>query len=252
MKYQAAIGLAALVCPMESWAGGLDRSGQGVNILFEEGNALQFSLAYSRPDTSGTLDGVESGNVTNSFVTPHAAYKHAVNDQLDIALIYDQPFGADVDYASDYPLSINPVPGQPASSLTASSNTDALTALVRYKFDNGFSVIGGVRGQRSDASVTLPAFFGYNLETNNPIDFGYVAGVAWEKPEIAARVSLVYSSKITADFEVTETQLGGVERDKPFRGLFAAIRQSGFPDRRCAQRAFVRKYSLGRLVAVWS
>ena len=36
-------------------AGGLDRSGQGVNILFEEGSVVQFRLGYTKPDISGSL-----------------------------------------------------------------------------------------------------------------------------------------------------------------------------------------------------
>ncbi|GAB5436920.1 hypothetical protein [Falsiruegeria mediterranea] len=32
------------------------------------------------------------------------------------------------------------------------------------------------------------------MTTDAPVDFGYALGVAWERPDIAARVSLTYSS----------------------------------------------------------
>ena len=53
--------------------------------------------------------------------------------------------------------------------------------------------------------MNVPITGGYNVKTNAPIDFGYVVGAAWEKPEIAARVSLTYNSAITHDFNQTET-----------------------------------------------
>ncbi|WP_170480230.1 OmpP1/FadL family transporter [Ruegeria arenilitoris] len=211
-------------------AGGLDRSGQGVNILFEEGSAVQLRLGYTKPDVSGSMQDlipasptfgqtIDSGNVSNSFWSPHLAYKTALTEELDFALIYDQPFGADIDYSSDYPLSQNVlglvgIPGATTDVLRAEADTDAITALLRYKFDGGFSVIGGVRAQRLKASVSVPIAGagvtppqgGYRTETDAEIDFGYVLGVAWEKPEIAARVALTYNSKITHDLSQTEAR----------------------------------------------
>ena len=196
-------------------AGGLDRSGQGVNILFEEGSVVQFRLGYTNPSVSGTMPNltpgpnfgqpVDSGNVANSFFTPHLAYKRALTEKLDFALVYDQPFGADISYAANYPLSVNPIPGGRSDVLRATADTDAITALLRYKLDGGFSAIGGVRAQRVKASVTVPIAQGYQVDTDAEIDFGYVIGVAWEKPEIAARVSLTYNSKISHDLSQTET-----------------------------------------------
>ncbi len=189
------------------YAGGLDRSGQGINLIFEEGSAVQFRLGYTSPSVSGTLGGVESGNVANSFFTPHLGYKTDLTERLDFALVYDQPFGADVEYGSNYPLSQNPTAafGGRSGVLQASADTDAITALLRYKFDGGFSVIGGLRAQRLTGNVTVPAAAGYQTDIDPEIDFGYVLGVAWEKPEIAARVALTYNSKITHDLSQTES-----------------------------------------------
>ncbi len=207
-------------------AGGLDRSGQGVNILFEEGSVAQFRLGYTNPSVSGSMEDritgsptfgetIDSGNVANDFFTPHLAYKTSLTERLDFALVYDQPFGADIDYSADYPLSQNVLSGFPGGStdvLRAKADTDAVTALLRYKLDSGFSVIGGVRAQRLKASVsvpiagagTTPPQGGYRVETDDEIDFGYVVGVAWERPDIAARVALTYNSKITHDLSQTE------------------------------------------------
>jgi len=197
-------------------AGGLDRSGQGVNILFEEGSVVQFRLGYTSPSVSGTMPAlsgpnigqpVDSGSVANNFFTPHLAYKTALTDKLDFALVYDQPFGADIDYSASYPLSQNPLTplGGRTDVLRAKADTDAVTALLRYKFEGGFSAIGGLRAQRVKANVAVPLAVGYQVDTDADIALGYVIGVAWEKPEIAARIALTYNSKISHDLSQTES-----------------------------------------------
>ncbi|MGV6805509.1 MAG: OmpP1/FadL family transporter [Ruegeria sp.] len=207
-----------------AYAGGLDRSGQGINLIFEEGSVAQFRLGYTSPDVSGTMPSlitgqpVDSGSVANDFFTPHLGYKTSLSEKLDFALIYDQPYGADIDYSPNYPLSQNGLalaglPGTSTDVLRAKADTDAITALFRYKFDGGFSAIGGIRAQRLKASVavplagisTTPPQGGYSVDTDAEIDFGYVVGVAWEKPEIAARVALTYNSKITHNLSQTES-----------------------------------------------
>ncbi len=105
----------------------------------------------------------------------------------------------------DYPLSVNPIPGWRSGVLTAKADTDALTALLRYKFDNGFSAIAGFRAQRLKTDVTVPKAMGYEVQADPDTGFGYVVGVAWEKPEIAARVALTYNSKISHDLSQTES-----------------------------------------------
>ncbi|MES0825444.1 OmpP1/FadL family transporter [Ruegeria sp. SCP11] len=207
MKKALLQACAVCVGATGAYAGGLDRSGQGVNILFEEGSVVQFRLGYTNPDVSGSQGGVDSGNVAKDFFTPHLAYKHSFSDRVDFALIYDEPFGADIEYPSNYPLSINPAAavGGRTDVLRAEADVDAITALIRYKFDGGFSAIGGLRGQRLKANVAVPAAAGYEVDTDSDIAFGYVVGVAWEKPEIAARVSLTYNSKITHDISETES-----------------------------------------------
>nr|WP_170806242.1 outer membrane protein transport protein [uncultured Ruegeria sp.] len=207
---------ACMICAGASaaQAGGLDRSGQGINLIFEKGTVAQFRLGYTDPSVSGTMPSlnpatlgqpVDSGDVANSFFTPHLGFKTSLTDKLDFAVMYDQPFGADISYASNYPLSLNPIPGGRSGVLEATADTDAITALLRYKFDGGFSAIGGIRAQRVEASVTVPLAAGYQVDTDADIAFGYVVGVAWEKPEIAARVALTYNSKISHDWSQTES-----------------------------------------------
>ncbi|KPA22680.1 Outer membrane protein transport protein (OMPP1/FadL/TodX) [Shimia sp. SK013] len=175
-----------------AFAGGLDRSGQGINLIFEEGTVAQFSYGFVSPSVSGTLGGAPSGNVGVGHGITGFGYKQSINDRLDVAIIYDQPFGAKVDYSPDYPLSGGP--GSP-DNLRAQATTETLTALMRARLENGFSVYGGLRGQGASANLDVPAA-GYSMTSSTAYDLGYLVGAAWERPDIAARVALTYNSSI--------------------------------------------------------
>jgi long-subunit fatty acid transport protein len=198
-------------------AGGIDRSGQSITALFENGRYAEFSLGAVSPDTSGVggvlTSGVSTGDMTESFFTFGAAYKADLNDQLSYAIIYDQPFGADVAYPAGT--------GYFAQGSSAEFKSNALTGLLRYKFPNNFSVHGGLRIQTIEASATIPFITAgpgpgivapgapYNVNGDRDTGVGYVLGVAYEKPEIALRVSLTYNSKIKYDVDAVENSALG-------------------------------------------
>jgi long-subunit fatty acid transport protein len=53
---------------------------------------------------------------------------------------------------------------------------------------------------------------GYNVQLDNGEGTGWLAGVAYERPDIALRVALTYNSEIENSFDTTETSpLGGGE-----------------------------------------
>jgi len=184
-----------------AFAGGIERSTQSVAILFEQGNYVEFSLGSVSPDVSGvqqvpltTPAGSSSGDMAGDYTTWSLAVKAKINDKLDFALILDEPIGADVDYGTGT--------GYSYAGSTATVDSHALTALLRYKATPSFSVIGGIRAVQTEGEVSL--FNGYEMSAKKETDWGYVVGAAWEKPEIAARVSLTYSSAIDHDFSAQE------------------------------------------------
>ena len=87
---------------------------------------------------------------------------------------------------------------------TAEFESNAITGILRYKFDGGFSVHAGLRAQAISADVAIPYFAGYTASSPTDTSFGYLVGAAYEKPEIALRVALTYFSKVKHDTEVTE------------------------------------------------
>jgi long-chain fatty acid transport protein len=114
-------------------------------------------------------------------------------------MILDQPIGADVAYPGTLGLGTYPLAGS-----TAKLSSSAITTLLRYKFENNVSIYGGLRYETVHGEVSLPVVGGYTLDTNYDSELGYVVGLAWEKPEIAARVALTYNSAITHSLESVE------------------------------------------------
>lgn len=207
-------------------AGGIERAPQSLGILFEPGNYVEFSAGRVSPEVSGqdaALDdprtpgvdypgGRSTGDVAGGYNFAGLGLKYQINDQLSAALIVEQPFGADVVYPA-----LNPASATEGSlnlgGTTATVDSTTYTALLRYKLDNGFAVHGGLRGSYASGHVDLRGAAygpvnGYSVDLDGAWGAGYVLGASWEKPDIAARVSLTYNSPIEHDFDTRET-LGG-------------------------------------------
>ena len=199
MKQFLMASVAVVAGATGAFAGGVERSAQSVAILFEQGRYVELNFGHFSPDVSGrSTTGVASGDMSSSYNSFSLGYKMDVGEKMDFALIIDQPIGADVAYPTGT--------GYLLAGSTAELSSSAITGLLRYKFENNVSVYGGLRYQTVKGVVALP-FLGYTLTTNNDSELGYVVGVAWEKPEIAARVALTYNSAITHSLESVE---GGV------------------------------------------
>lgn len=192
-------------------AGGIERAPQSLAPLFENGNYAELSFGGVNPSVKGrdyapaAFGGpYGTGDVAQGYGFFGFAYKHQFTDRLSGAFIVEQPFGADIRY-----------PTLPNGSLllggtSVEVNSTTYTALLRYKFDNNFSVHGGLRGSHADGRVRLngagyQTTSGYDLQIDGAWGLGWVAGVAYEMPDIAARVSLTYNSPIEHDFDMRES-----------------------------------------------
>lgn len=187
-------------------AGGVDRSGQSVAIIFEPGNYAEFSLGGVNPDVAGNALfaplGTNSGDMSPGYGVIGAGYKHSFGNGFDAAIIFDQPFGADV----SYPVTATYF----AAGSTAVLDTNAITGVLKYTMPSNLSVYGGLRYQTLEADATIPFVSGYVGSIAKDESFGYLVGAAWEKPEIALRVALTYNSKIEHDLDTVENFVPGV------------------------------------------
>ncbi len=199
---------ALLFTTSAAQAGGIDRTGQRFDGFFQPGNYVELSFGMVSPSVSGTdlplgpfPGGGSTGNVASDYYAMSLMVKTDLNDRLSLAVVMDSPFGADIAYG---PGSVN------LGGTSATVNTSAITGLMRYKFDGGFSVYGGIRVQKANANVDLRGLAygslnGYSVKLDDETATGYLVGVAYEKPEIALRAMLTYNSAVDGTFTATET-----------------------------------------------
>ena len=208
MKKIFTVGAVLLLTTTAATAGGLDRSGQGIGAIFEDGRYTEFSFGAIRPSLSGTdaaaFNGMHTGNVAGNYNQIGFAYKMDINPKTSFALIFDQPYGADIEYATAADGGSVALGGTKAYL-----ESSAITAMARYKFDDKYSVHGGLRAETISADIALggAAYGGLNGYTTSLAEntaYGYSVGAAYERKDIALRVALTYHSSIEHVFDTTE------------------------------------------------
>jgi long-subunit fatty acid transport protein len=174
-----------------AYAGGMDRSGQSITALFEEGTYAEISFGSVSPDVSGvyTLAPLASGNIAPDYTTFGLAFRTDLNDKVSLAFIMDQPFGANVDYSAA---------GYPLAGTSAEVTSSSITLLGQYQINENTSVYAGprivsVEGQYRAAELGVEA---YSASYEKSSEMGYVVGAAYEIPEIALRAAVTYSSEM--------------------------------------------------------
>jgi long-subunit fatty acid transport protein len=208
MKTTFTVGAALLLTTTAATAGGLDRSGQGIGAIFESGSYVELSYGLVMPDVTGEAVAgpgitLESGNVGVDYGNAGAALKFDVDDKVSVAIIADQPFGANVAYPTGT--------GYPLGGSDAEISSRALTVVGRYKFNDNVSVHFGPRVVSMEGYAKVVTAGGtYDAEYASDTGNGFVVGAAYERPDIALRVALTYSSEIAFSHDTTLLVAPGV------------------------------------------
>ena len=189
-------------------AGGIDRSGQSVGIIFEEGTYAELSYGYVDPTVSGDdPTDAPTGDLSPAYSLMSGGFKTDLAENISAAVIFDQPFGSN----ADYPL-LSPVYSYTTADLTSS----AVSLVASYDVSENIVVYGGGSYQTMAATALLPfaiahpAFDGvYTVDAKAASGVGYLVGAAYQIPEIALRVALTYRSEITTEHDTTEAGVTG-------------------------------------------
>ena len=199
---RCALALAALTASTGgAHAGGIDRSGTPIDIIFETGNYATLSYGYADPSVTGVdIAGANVRNIANSFGIVGGGLKLDIAENVSLAFIFGQPYGVDVEYG-------------PESAVLGGTLADAesygITTLVRYQATDRISVYGGPRFVRAKGQINLGGnaygLDGYESDYAADTGTGYVIGAAYEIPDIAFRAALTYHSEIDLAFNTTET-----------------------------------------------
>ena len=210
MKLRAlsmAVFMAAL--PLSTMAAGLDRSGQSIAAFLQPGNYAEAGLSVLDPSVRGVgLDQRPVSDMADDYYFPTAAVKVQVSDHMSLGLLYDQPYGGDATYAADSFMFGNGVEGT-----TVEVRTNNLTALMGYQPNENWNVYAGPVWQTVEADIQLrgAAYGGvgklgtYGIKVDQEPAFGWVAGLAYQIPDIALKAAITYRSEIEHKATAKET-----------------------------------------------
>jgi long-subunit fatty acid transport protein len=222
---------ALLLTTTAATAGGIDRTGNPYAVLFEEGNHVQLSFSSVTPDVTGAypaaFGGGSTGNMAEAYASAGAALKFGLTDSIDVGLFINQPYGANALY-----------PDGAYTGLGADWESNQVALVLKYQATSNISVYGGARSIESSATIAIPdalirgglaaaaanpatpaavaanaaalargapaGTLAYTATANADRQTSYIAGVAYERPDIALRVALTYESGYTHAFATTE------------------------------------------------
>ncbi|MCF3642432.1 OmpP1/FadL family transporter [Rhizobium sp. TRM95111] len=229
--------MAAIALAGPATAGGLERGGYDIDLLFENSpfifdssityvmpkrtikNAKDESVDETDPTNLNTLGYSSEADEYESYDVPYLGMKGAVGDAIDCIIDYSEPWGAH---------------SNPGRTWAGAKDMTEIKVYSRnyggtcsYKFDAGpgqFRLIGGAFYQEVGGfkeAVVVPSeilaasgFSGYSglgmLRGMEGDGVGWRAGVAYEIPEYAMRASLVYNSSVDLGDITGTLDLSGV------------------------------------------
>ncbi len=215
--------LARTLSTSAVFAGGLDRSGQSIQAFLQPGNYAEAGISILDPDVKGTstvkndfgdYTGDKISDMADDYYFINTAIKVQATDKISLGLIYDQPYGADAIYSVNGPVSTFSQAGEGTSVEVETQN---LTALIGFQPNENWNFYAGPVWQTVEADIKLrgaayKSLSGYNIKVEQEEAYGWLAGFAYQIPEIALKAAVTYRSEIEHNAQAHETSKIAVPR----------------------------------------
>lgn len=213
--------LSLIPVSLAAWAGpagaaAIERSVPSTSrILFEQGTYGELGAVWIDPRQDGgganlsplgmpaTLRG-RTGDMYDPIRAVNGAFKTDLSERLSAALTIDQPYGAH----TTYPGGASPVASFYAGTMARLDTWEA-TGLLAWDVTPAIKLYGGLRAQWLEARADIPFIAGYTVTGEGDWGTGYVAGIAYERPEVAFRAALTYYSAVDLRLATRETAATG-------------------------------------------
>lgn len=183
-------------------AGGADITLMPTEMMFEKGNYVEVSVAKVSRDVTGTIV-APSGSMYPDYNVRNLAAKIELNDKISIGLADYLSAGIQVDYRKAG------ASGMAAAYTAAFVDLDIRSRLlaVKYQANDNVSILGGLKlSKTSNATANVLKNPKGNLNIPSATGSALALGLAYEKPEIALRVSALYQSATKFDLPMTSTE----------------------------------------------
>lgn len=211
----------ALLAATSAQAGGLERGGYNIDLLFDPSDyVFESAVTFVNPQRDmnnvrdnipldGDLNGLPSNGIrdTESYWVPRIGFKASITDAIDCMADYSQPWGAHINPGRNW--------AGANDNVETKIESHNYAATCSYSFDMGpgqFRVIGGgfyqeVSGFKDRLVFAMPEGSPLNGMGRLKLEgegWGWRAGIAYEIEEYALRTSLVYNSAVKLD-DITGT-----------------------------------------------
>ena len=216
-----------------AFAAALDRSGQSISAFLQPGNYFEAGISVLDPNVSGKVRngyspnaappsaiGLQNTNLSDmgdDYYFPSAALKLQVTDHFSFGLLYDQPFGADATYSTTDAVSVAAggvgLFHNGKESTEVEVKSQSISMIFGFQPTENFNFYAGPVYQTIEGDVQLrglayggnATFGGYNASIKETGDIGWLAGAAFQIPDIALKASVTYRSEIEHSVNVKES-----------------------------------------------
>ncbi|MDY6480993.1 transporter [Acinetobacter faecalis] len=233
-----------------AFAAALDRSGQSISAFLQPGNYAEAGISVLDANVSGKthsnydagsgnvaaagINNSDVGSMADNYYFPTAAVKIQANENFSIGLLYDQPFGAAASYKTN--TKTTPTLGAPGSAGAGISNigvfhdgqgngtsvevdTHSLSLILGYQPTKNWNLYAGAVYQQVEGNVELygtayggkNGLNGYKAQIDKDGDYGWLAGIAYQIPEIALKAAVTYRSEIKHNIKIKESSSAPLE-----------------------------------------
>ena len=197
--------VGAFVAPTLAISGGLERSELPTSFLYEDGSYLEVTYINRNYEITDNMF-APSRSMLDDVSAVNFATKFDAGENLSVGLARYNQAGA----SHNYQGAGSPIPGFSAVGPRTDLSINALTLMGRYAFDD-FSAIGGIKiSTVADATADIFKLSGATTAASvtGGSDTGLVAGVAYDRPEIALRAELIYEAEASFSLATTGGLLG--------------------------------------------
>lgn len=223
---------AALACALPvtgAFAAAMDRSGQSMSAFLQPGNYAEVGMSILDPEVSGkeagsaSATGRDINDMADDYHFYNAAIKVQPTEHFSFGLLYDQPWGAKANFsgenvfvanASDtiltgLPYTTGLIGADIEGGTEAEVESENLSAVFGFQPNESWNIYAGpvfqtIKGDVKLRGSAFSLYNGYDANIDRTEGWGWLAGVAFQIPEIALKISATYRSEIDHDANIDE------------------------------------------------
>ena len=194
------------VIPAMAISGGMERTALPTAFMFETGGYADFTYSNRNYDVTDNFFAPTSsmyGDVSGASIS----VKFDVNETIAVGVTQYNQAGISLNYQG----AGSQIPGFNAVGPMVDLEIDALAVMGKYAVGENFSVLGGVkRTSVADATADIFKLSGATsaATATGTSENSYIAGVAYERKDIALRVEYIVEQDVTFELATTGGLLG--------------------------------------------